>query len=235
VPRAELPLAELPRQLPLQRHRLVRVHPAAWEGLVDSPRGVNPRSGLGPEPLLRDWARRGWPLIVRRRLPGDGAGVPLGLPLPPAHGKGRIAVELPAEAIASVHPLPELSTVINTAPPEWRAHLADLAAIAHDYDVHAGVFGGLGWQWLTGLKYLGPKSDVDIAWALPRRERLAAFLDALAAVDARSPMRLDGEVLRADGAGVNWRELLSGNTELALKTATGVLLDSRAAFIGAAA
>jgi phosphoribosyl-dephospho-CoA transferase len=48
-------------------------------------------------------------------------------------------------------------------------------------------------------------------------------------------MRLDGEVLRADGAGVNWRELRSGRAEVALKTATEVALCSRSAFIGAAA
>ncbi len=229
MPPAELPPAERPLQLQLLRHRLVRVHPAAWDAIVDS------RGDLATEPVLRDWARRGWPLIVRRRLPGDGAGVPLGLPLPPTHGKRRISVELPREAIASVHPLPELGMVIGTAPASWRSHLADLAAIARDHDVHAGVFGGLGWQWLTGLEYLGAKSDVDIAWTLPRSQRLEAFLDALAAVDARSPMRLDGEVLRADGAGVNWRELRSGSGELAVKTATEVVLCSRNAFIGAAA
>ncbi len=213
----------------VQRHRLVRVHPAAWDALVDS------RSDLATEPLLRDWARRGWPLIVRRRLPDDDAGVPLGLPLPPTHGKRRIAVELPAEAIASVRRLPELGMVIGTAPPRWRPHLANLAAIARDHDVHAGVFGSLGWQWLTGLPYLGPESDVDIAWALPRRERLGSLLDELAAIDTRSAMRIDGEVLRADGAGVNWRELRSGNAELALKTASDVMLVSRVDFIGAAA
>jgi phosphoribosyl-dephospho-CoA transferase len=218
-----------PAEPPLQRHRLVRVHAAGWDAFLDS------RGDLASEPVLRDWARRGWPLIVRRRLPGDGAGVPLGLPLPPAYGKRRISVELPPEAIASVHPLPDLCTVIATAPVAWRPYLADLATIARDHDVRAGVFGGLGWQWLTGLAYLSPQSDVDIAWALPRRERIDSLLGALAAVDACSPMRLDGEVLRADGAGVNWRELRSGRPEVALKTAIEVALCSRSAFIGAAA
>lgn len=213
----------------VQRHRLVRVHPAAWDALVDS------RGDLAAEPLLRDWARRGWPLIVRRRLPGDVAGVPLGLPLPPTYGKRRISIELPPEAIASVQPLPELDMVIATAPTAWRPHLVDLAAITRDYDVLTGVFGSLGWQWLTGLQYLGPQSDVDIVWTLPRRERLESLLDEVAAIDARSAMRIDGEVLRADGAGVNWRELRSGNAELALKTSSDVMLVSRADFLGAAA
>jgi phosphoribosyl-dephospho-CoA transferase len=45
-------------------------------------------------------------------------------------------------------------------------------------------------------------------------------------------MRVDGELLRTDGAGVNWRELHAGDAELALKTAADVVLYSRESFIG---
>jgi len=55
-----------------------------------------------------------------------------------------------------------------------------------------------------------------------------------ACIDARAPVRLDGELVRADGAGANWRELRAGRPELALKTASRVLLSARADFIGAA-
>jgi len=184
---------------------------------------------------VRDWVRKGWPLIMRRRLPNEIDGLSLGLPLPPSAGKRRIAVRLDYEDIASTRPLPKLTEALGSAPVAWRPLLVALEDIARTYAVHAGVFGSLGWQWLTGLNYLGPRSDVDIAWALPPRDRIDQLLEDLAELDSRSLVRLDGEFVREDGAGVNWRELRAGGTELALKTASDVILYSRAAFLGAAA
>jgi phosphoribosyl-dephospho-CoA transferase len=192
------------------------------------------RADLAGEPLLQDWATLGRPLIVRRRGPLDGDGVPLGLPLPPSAGKRRIAVEMRAAAIVSVSPLPSVSDVLGAAPVAWQPCLRELTDLARAYGVRAGVFGSLGWQWITGLTYLGPQSDIDIAWTLPRRDQLEQFLGCLADIDARAPVRLDGEFVRADGAGANWRELHAGGTELALKTASQALLYARADFIGAA-
>jgi phosphoribosyl-dephospho-CoA transferase len=192
------------------------------------------RPDLAGEPLLQDWAALGRPLIVRRRGPLDGDGVLLGLPLPPSAGKRRIAVEMRAAAIVSVCPLPSVSDVLGAAPVAWQPCLQELTDLARAYRVRAGVFGSLGWQWITGLTYLGPQSDVDIAWTLPRPERFEQFLGDLADIDARAPMRLDGEFVRADGAGANWRELHAGGAELALKTASLALLYARADFIGAA-
>jgi phosphoribosyl-dephospho-CoA transferase len=171
---------------------------------------------------------------VRRRGPLDGDGVPLGLPLPPSAGKRRIAVEMRAAAIVSVSPLPSVSDVLGAAPVAWQPCLEELTDLSRAYEVRGGVFGSLCWQWLTGLTYLGPHSDVDIAWTLPRPDRLERFLDDLADVDTRAPVRLDGEFVRADGAGANWRELHAGGAELALKTASQTLLCARADFIGAA-
>ena len=213
----------------MRRHQLVFPRPAAWDSLVQS------RDDLAGESLVRDWVRNGRPLIMRRRLPSDIDGLSLGLPLPPSAGKRRIAVQLHHEDIASTRPLPELTEVLGSAPVEWRHFLGELAGIARNFGVHAGVFGSLGWQWLTGLNYLGPHSDVDIAWALPPRDRIEQLLEDLAELDSRSPVRLDGELVREDGAGVNWRELRAGGAELALKTASDVILYSRASFLGAAA
>jgi phosphoribosyl-dephospho-CoA transferase len=215
--------------LQLPRQRLVRVYPAAWDALMES------RADLAADPLVRVWARNAWPLIVRRRNLSDTIGQPLGLPLPPYAGKRRIAVQLPSADIQSVTPLPAVTEVLGVAPVAWQSWLRELAGVAEKYSVHAGVFGSLGWQWLTGLNYLGPTSDVDIAWTLPGRDQIDSFLDELAQIDSRAPVRLDGELVRADGAGVNWRELHAGGAEVALKTATQVMLSSRAAFIGAAA
>jgi len=213
----------------MRRHQLVFAHRAAWDSLVQS------RDDLTGDSLVRDWVRNGWPLIMRRRLPGEIDGLSLGLPLPPSAGKRRIAVRLHHEDIVSTRPLPELTEVLRGAPVQWRPFLGELAGIARTYGVRAGVFGSLGWQWLTGLNYLGPRSDVDIAWALPSQDRIDQLLEDLAELDSRSPVRLDGEFVREDGAGVNWRELRAGAAEVALKTASDVILYSRAAFLGAAA
>jgi phosphoribosyl-dephospho-CoA transferase len=213
-------------ELRLQRHRLVRVSPEAWDELIAS------RGDLADEPLLVDWAVHGWPLIVRRRLPGEGDGLPLGIPLPPWAGKRRIALLIQPESLASVSTLPDLSEVLETAPSAWRMCLQELVATAGKYNVEVRVFGSLAWQWLTGLDYLGPGSDLDLVWTLPRRDLIPPFLAELADIDSRAPMRLDGELVREDGAGVNWRELHAGSAEVALKTATDVRLCSIDTFIG---
>jgi phosphoribosyl-dephospho-CoA transferase len=212
----------------LRRHQLVGVDPAAWESLVRA------RADLTGEPLLQDWAKQGWPLIARRRGPLDGDGVLLGLPLPPSAGKRRIAVEMRPDDIVSVSPLPSVSEVRRAAPIAWQPCLQELTDLARAYGVRAGVFGSLGWQWITGLTYLGPQSDIDVAWTLPRPDQLERFLGDLADLDARAPARLDGELVRADGAGANWRELHAGGSELALKTASQALLYARSDFVGAA-
>ena len=214
---------------PWARHRLVRIDPPAWATLLAS------RSDLAAEPLLVDWAARGWPLVVRRRAPGDGDGLALGLPLPPCAGKRRIALTLAADAVVSAAPMPPLGDVIQAAPRAWWPTLRALQSSAARHDVRPRVFGSLAWQTLTGLVYLGADSDLDILWTLPRPARLGLFLDELAAIAARAPMRLDGELVRPDGAGVNWRELRDGGAELLVKTRCAPLLARRDAFLQACA
>jgi phosphoribosyl-dephospho-CoA transferase len=205
---------------------LVRLHADAWDAWM----AAHPE--LAEEPLLRDWVRHSWPLIVRRPLPGESSGAPLGLPLPPWAGKRRLAITIAPDAIAAVAPLPTLADVIPSAPQAWRPSLRRLLALAASHELVPRVFGSLAWQWLTGLTYLGPGSDLDLAWTAPAPSRLAAFLGELAALDADAPMRLDGELLRADGAGANWREVHAGAAELALKSNTGVVAYPLARFLG---
>lgn len=218
-----------PPEPSLGRHQLVRILPAAWDALFAS------RPDLGHDPVLQRWARKDWPLIVRRPMPGDGSGVPLGLPLPPTEGKRRIAIEVSPQDIHCVMSLPDLTQAVRAAPFAWRSALHELAALSSRYGVQAGVFGSLGWQWLTGLEYVHADSDVDIAWSLPVRERIVPFLRDLADIEARAPMRLDGELARDDGAAVNWREVWAGRRELALKTRGEVVVCSREQFLGVAA
>ncbi|QVN19630.1 malonate decarboxylase holo-[acyl-carrier-protein] synthase [Burkholderia pyrrocinia] len=215
-------------ELPLRRHTLVTLTTAGWGAAF----ARDP--ALAADPLVRAWAERGWPLIVRRASPDEAAAgrVPLGLPLPPAAGKRRIALNVAADALATVGPLPALADVLAAAPDAWHAPLRELDALGARCGVQGRVFGSLAWQALTGERYLGPSSDLDIVFPLPDAASLASLLDGLAAIDARAPMRIDGELLRDDGAGVNWRELQARLPEVAVKTAIAVELMPASAFTG---
>ncbi|WP_096472945.1 malonate decarboxylase holo-[acyl-carrier-protein] synthase [Burkholderia stabilis] len=215
-------------EMPLRRHTLVTLTAAGWGAAF----ARDP--ALAADPLVREWAERGWPLIVRRASPdeADAGRVPLGLPLPPAAGKRRIALNVAADALATVGTLPALTDVLAAAPDAWHAPLRELDALGVRCGVQGRVFGSLAWQALTGERYLGASSDLDIVFPLPTAASLAPLLGGLAAIDARAPMRIDGELLRDDGAGVNWRELHARLPEVAVKTAIAVELMPAGAFTG---
>ena len=182
------------------RHALVRADPAAWAGLLAARRDLD---GL---PHLPGWAALGRPLIVRRLNPGEEGGlVPLGLPLPPADGKRRIGLALPALALRPVT-APSLAEAASHAPSAWRPTLEAVLALADAHGLTPRPFGALLWQAVTGLPYLSASSDLDLLWPCPGPVP-AALLAGLARIDASAPVRLDGEVLIPDGGGVHWREL----------------------------
>jgi phosphoribosyl-dephospho-CoA transferase len=212
--------------LPLKRHQLVKLYPAAWERLFTSQH--DPAAAV----WLKKWASHHWPLIVRRPSPGETGEVSVGLPLPPSAGKQRFALQVRFEDIASKAHLPGLLDVIQVTPKSWHSSVRQLAQLAQHYQVQSGVFGSLAWQRLTGLGYLGPDSDLDIVWSLPHRTQFTEFLARLGKIESRAPMRIDGELTREDGAGVNWRELHAGASEVVLKSWAGVCLCSVAAFVG---
>ena len=188
----------MPAEAPA-RHDLFTADPAAWEALLAG------RPDLDGVPHLPGWARAGRPLIVRRRVPGEGDGlVPLGLPLPPADGKRRIGLALAAGALRPVPP-PRLADAAPHAPEAWQPAIAALLALAEDRGVTPRPFGALLWQAVTGLPYLSATSDLDLLWPCPGGIP-PGLLAGLAGIDAAAPMRLDGEILLPDGGGVQWRE-----------------------------
>lgn len=205
--------------LRLRRHDLVFVSPGAWRSLLKT------RDDLAGEPLAAGWADRGWPLVARRFAPGEVGGLALGLPLPPFLGKRRLSVLMQSDDMISTCPPPQLSAAIGAAPDKWRHTLERVADLAAAYGVEARVFGSLAWQMLTGLEYLTACSDLDVLLPLPREGDLIRLTAGLAAIEAAAPMRLDGELVRDDGAGVNWHELRrGGEREVLVKTTRGVLL-----------
>jgi phosphoribosyl-dephospho-CoA transferase len=209
----------------VRRHDLIFVSPVAWHSLLKT------RDDLFEEPLVVDWAGRGWPLIARRTMPGDTVGVALGLPLPPFAGKRRLSFLMHPDDIVSTAPPLELSATINVAPESWRHTLDQVADLASRYGVEARVFGSLAWQTLTGLTYLTASSDLDILLPIRRSSDLAQLTTDLATIEAAAPMRLDGELVRDDGVGVNWREIHAGAREVLVKSTGDVaLLDTNLFF-----
>jgi phosphoribosyl-dephospho-CoA transferase len=205
------------------RHNMVHPAPAAWADLLAE------RPDMAREPLLAGWADAGFPLVVRRPACADeAAAIPLGLPLPPAQGKRRIALSLPPHAILRSGPPPLLREAAVSAPAGWRDVIADLVRL----DPQVRVFGSLAWQHLTGLAYVVEGSDIDLLWALPPAACIDRLLTGIGAIERRAPMRIDGEILGRVG-GVNWREARSGG-EVMVKSGRGVSLMAQAKFFAEA-
>jgi phosphoribosyl-dephospho-CoA transferase len=203
---------------PIRRHDLIFLSPAGWGALLAT------RPDLTAEPLHARWVDNGWPLVGRRPMAGEASGVPVGLPLPPFAGKRRLTFLLrPADVIATTPP-PELDDVMPMAPAVWRHALGELEAIASRHAIEARVFGSLAWQALTGLNYLTDHSDLDLLLELRRDTDLHALAEDLAGIEISAPMRLDGELIRRDGAAINWREFRMGTGEILVKTAGGIAL-----------
>lgn len=193
----------------LARHDLLTVAPDAWAAALTA------RPDLHEIPHLADWAERGWPVIVRRPVPGEEAGpIPVGLPLPPSLGKRRICLALAPAAVTS-RPGVTLAEARDVAPSSWHPSVDALVTLGSNHGLVPRVFGGLLWQFLTALDYLTPTSDLDLLWPGPVGVTL---LNGLAEVEAHAPMCLDGEIVLPDGFGLNWREVLAagpGETILA--------------------
>jgi phosphoribosyl-dephospho-CoA transferase len=89
------------------------------------------------------------------------------------------------------------------------------------------VFGSLAWRALTSLDYVTDRSDLDLLLQVHCDTDLLGLAAGVAGLEAAAPMRLDGELIRDDGAAVNWRELHAGAPELLVKTIGGfALLDA---------
>lgn len=196
----------------LERHRLVYLDPARWSEILAA------YPALQAIPIVADWVAAGRPLIARRPICDDAAGlVPLGLPLPPSLGKQRLAVTVPPEAILSDAPPPLLGDTARGAPIAWQETIAALIAL----DPDTRCFGSLAWAYLTGLPYLSETSDLDLVWHVSTAAAAARLVAALARIDAEAPVRLDGEIVTPAGLAVHWRELASAAPEMLVKAVDG--------------
>jgi len=134
--------------------------------------------------------------------------------------------------IRSVARPPLLSAAFRIAPAAWIPTLRTLDHVVTRLGVEARVFGGLAWCLLTGLNYLSVNSDLDFILSPPHPRDFAELMTELDSIDRAAPMRLDGEIMRDDGAGVHWRELRSGARDVLAKTVGRPRLFNAAEFIG---
>lgn len=206
----------------LARHSMVKASSAGWTAVM------NRYPELASEPIVAGWAHAGRPLIVRRPACSDTAGlVPLGLPLPPSHGKRRIAVSLAAADIVASAPPPLLADAAAAAPAAWRATIDMLLRLVPE----TRTYGSLAWQHLTGLPYLSDGSDLDLLWPLSSAKQAEALLSDITRIARQAPMRLDGEITGPSG-GVQWRELTGPDEdEVLMKGPAGVTTTTRAVFL----
>jgi phosphoribosyl-dephospho-CoA transferase len=119
--------------------------------------------------------------------------------------------------IVATAPPPRLSAAIEVAPASWRPSLEQIVDLTAAHGLVARVYGSLAWRMLTGLDYLTARSDLDLLLPFPASCDLGRLSAELAAIEAAAPMRLDGELVRDDGAAVNWRELHAGAAEVLVK------------------
>lgn len=187
------------------RQSLVTIDPAIWPQII---------AGQDQE-ILQDWAARGWPAIVRRpNCVDSGDAVPVGVPLPPSHGKARIALSVPRSAILSSSPPPLLSDAAAAAPIEWQPTIASLLVALPALR----CFGSLVWQHLTGLAYISDTSDLDLFAECRNPAEADTVATALQAIAPTARPGLDGELASPDGAAVQWREWASGAAMVVVKS-----------------
>jgi phosphoribosyl-dephospho-CoA transferase len=217
---------------PWRRHDLVRVAPDAWaSALADCPSAAE-------TPLLRTWADKGWPAIIRRRAEREDPRLaPVGVPLPPAAGKRRVALLIPPDGVLGRSRPPLLRAAASVANSRWRSTIASILGLGERIGVEPSVFGGLMWQHQTGLTYLSPRSDLDLLWPVPAGFDVLSLVSGIAEIQSDAPMRIDGEIIFPDGGAVHWQELRNAHQTgheagVLAKTMEGVRLFDAASLPG---
>lgn len=212
----------LPGRYP--RHHCVWLDAGSWRRSLLSP------LDSAVEQTLCAWFTAGRPAVVRRLQPQEPQeGVGLGVLLPLAAGKQRLALRLRAQAIVRILPPPRLLQALPAAPAAWQAPLASLEAQTRALGLQLHVYGSLAWQTLTGEPYVSPSSDVDLLCYLYKGAPWRALVRILLAWEGASGLRADGECVGRDGGAVAWRELAQDTRQVLVKHHDGIALLSKGA------
>ena len=154
----------------------------------------------------RAWIAAGRPLVAARQLAG-GERLRLGLCLPLARQRKKLAIDVAPEALASVAgPVPVASCVARL-PAAHAEILRRLAAAAAACGAGLGVYGSLAWEAVSGESYRHAESDIDLICDVATMAQFATLLAALRQAADALPCRLDGEMRFPGGDAVAWPEL----------------------------
>jgi phosphoribosyl-dephospho-CoA transferase len=223
----------------LQRHDLVWLDAAGWRAVLQPADEPGDDEALD---CLRHWARHDLPLVVTRQAAEAAAGwLMLGLAAPQRWGRRRLFVGTQAGHVKRVGAFPpvaeltaaHLSTIQPTLQSTQRAHWAALCEALAALRLDARVFGSHGWQLVSGLPCVRAGSDIDLLLPCADLAQADAVVALLQACGPGLP-RLDGEIVRPDGAAVAWREWAAwreGSTrQLLVKRLHGAALENPAAW-----
>lgn len=213
----------VPSSAPFARHDLAWLEPGA--GAAASLVGATCLAEGAALRLLDRWLARGHPLIVTRQHAAPPGTIALGLALPPAEGKYRLAFSVPLDCVREIAPPPTLADAAEALPPDWRPTIAALLADPGIAMCRPRVYGSAAIQMLTGEACLSETSDLDLRFtppSWPAAVALAARLQGLAQ-DAGGP-RIDGEIWSPVGLAVAWRELAANPARLLVKSGSAVEL-----------
>jgi phosphoribosyl-dephospho-CoA transferase len=187
----------------LARHKLVWLTKEGWEEAINGKPETERRAAIF-------WRERGWPLVVRRN-DADALQdqVCLGIALAPAPGSGsklRIGLRVHMSGIEQMTDPLSLERVIAMTPAGWQPHLSSLHRQASDLGLsrQLQVYGSVALQCLTGVRYITPKSDLDLLFHPDTRVDLENGLALLCAYERMVP--LDGEIVFPNGRAVAWKE-----------------------------
>ena len=183
----------------LHRHQLLRLSTPGWMRALQEDRDDESLR------CLALWAGRDLPLVVTRQAEPSGGRIAVGLPAPAAFGRRRLSLAVEASQVASFDEFPAADLVKPLLSAPARASWSSLLAALGDAGCAPRVYGGHGWQCLTGLAYLHDGSDIDLLLPVASAAQADAVCAALVASAVERP-RLDGELLFADGGAVAWRE-----------------------------
>jgi phosphoribosyl-dephospho-CoA transferase len=184
-----------------KRHDLVRLTPEGWETAC---RGL---SGVACD-LARRWGSCDLPAVVRRTELGTAPGLLcLGIPAPPDALSGqklRVGFAVESRHVLDVRSALALDETV--VPAAWQEAFASLREGLRGAGIDCRVFGSVAMQTLTGERYLGPDSDIDLLL----RPASSAQLDVGLGLFRRhaQSLPLDGEIEFPSGHAVSWKEWL---------------------------
>lgn len=186
--------------VPLRRHQIAWLNDSGWRRIQSGTWDADARA------CLAHWAAKRLPLVVTRQthFAGDDD-ICMGLPAPSRWARRRLALSVAREDVVYFDEFPDAEKALGLVPDSTRRAWRELCAHLRDGGLRARVYGSYGWQLLSGLDHVRAGSDIDLWLSVSDAGQADAAAECLQSF-SRKNLRLDGELMFRDGAGVAWRE-----------------------------